>query len=104
MGRVGIDSSAMPEQATSTERVEDPRPGAGPDELREELARSREEVLRLRDLLIAKDAEMGSLKGQVAQLEAGTVRLLQLVQRIRSFVPGFAWRAVSGALRRLRRG
>jgi len=53
-----------------------------------ELARLREENLRLRDLLIAKDAELGSLKGQVAALEAGTARLLNLVGRIRSLVPG----------------
>ena len=44
---MGIDSAAMAEQATTSR--------SGPDtetaELREELARSREEVLRLRDLL-----------------------------------------------------
>ncbi|HEY2055908.1 MAG TPA: hypothetical protein VGH14_18395 [Solirubrobacterales bacterium] len=56
-----------------------------------EIARLREENLRLRDLLIAKDAELGSLKGQVAALEAGTARLLNLVGRIRSIVPGFVW-------------
>jgi hypothetical protein len=64
----------------------------------EEVARLREENLRLRDLLIGKDAEMGSLKGQVAQLEAGTARLLGLVSRIRSLLPGFVWSAL-GKLR-----
>jgi hypothetical protein len=54
----------------------------------DELSRIREENLRLRDLLIAKDAELGSLRGQVAALEAGTGRLLSLVGRIRSMVPG----------------
>jgi hypothetical protein len=54
----------------------------------DELSRLREENLRLRDLLIAKDAELGSLRGQVAALEAGTARLLNLVGRIRSLVPG----------------
>lgn len=67
----------------------------------EELVRSREEVLRLRDLLIAKDAELGSLKGQVAQLEAGTARLLNVVTRVRSLVPGSLWKLASGLLRRL---
>lgn len=56
-----------------------------------ELARLREENLRLRDLLIAKDAELGSARGQVLALEAGTARLLNLVGRIRSIVPGFVW-------------
>ena len=57
----------------------------------EEVARIREENLRLRDLLIAKDAELGSLKGQVAALEAGTARLLGLVARLRSLLPVFVW-------------
>jgi hypothetical protein len=49
----------------------------------EEIARLREENLRFRDLLISKDAELGSLRGQVAALEAGTARLLNVVGRIR---------------------
>lgn len=60
-----------------------------------ELLDLREENLRLRDLLIAKDAELGSLKGQVAALEAGTARLLNLVGYIRSLVPGFVWKALA---------
>jgi hypothetical protein len=72
-----------------------------PPDLRRELDRSNEEILRLRDLLIGKDAELGSLKGQVAQLEAGTARLLNLVSRIRSLLPGFVWSALA-ALRRRR--
>lgn len=91
----------MAEQATSTPPAAVPGPGSAPDDPREELARSREEVLRLRDLLISKDAELGSLKGQVAQLEAGTARLLNVVTKVRSLFPGFAWRAATGLLRRL---
>jgi hypothetical protein len=67
----------------------------------EELAHLREENLRLRDLLIAKDAELGSLKGQVAALEAGTARLLNLVGRIRSLIPGPLAKALAAVLRRL---
>jgi hypothetical protein len=69
----------------------------------EEVARLREENLRLRDLLIGKDAELGALKGQVAQLEAGTARLLGLVARIRSLLPGFIWAALSKLRGRLGR-
>jgi hypothetical protein len=69
----------------------------------EEVARLREENLRLRDLLIGKEAEMGSLKGQVAQLEAGTARLLGLVSRIRSLLPGFVWSALGKVRGRLGR-
>jgi hypothetical protein len=64
----------------------------------DEYLRLREENLRLRDLLIAKDAELGSAKGQVLALEAGTARLLNLVGRIRSLAPGFVWKAL-GRLR-----
>jgi hypothetical protein len=76
----------MADQTTQIEA-----PGKDPLQLQQQLDRSNEEVLRLRDLLIGKDAEMGSLKGQVAQLEAGTARLLGLVSRIRSLLPGFVW-------------
>jgi hypothetical protein len=70
----------------------------------DEVARLREENLRLRDLLIAKDAELGSLKGQVAALEAGTARLLNLVGRIRALMPGSLAKIVSALIRRLPRG
>jgi hypothetical protein len=68
----------------------------------DELARLREENLRLRDLLIARDAELGSLKGQVAALEAGTARLLNLVGRIQSLVPSILLGGLTKLLRRIR--
>ncbi len=70
----------------------------------EEIARLREENLRLRDLLIAKDAELGSFKGQVEALEAGTARLLNLVGRIKALTPGPLLRIISAVLRRVPRG
>jgi hypothetical protein len=69
-----------------------------------ELARLREENLRLRDLLIGKDAEMGMLRGQVAELQAGHARLLNLVTQVRSLLPGFVWKALGSVRRRLSRG
>jgi hypothetical protein len=74
------------------------------DDSTAELARLREENLRLRDLLIAKDAELGSLKGQVAALEAGTARLLNVVGRIRALIPGPLAGVAAAVLRRLPRG
>lgn len=41
----------------------------GQQDLREELDRRQEEILRLRDLLIGKDAELGAAKGRLAELE-----------------------------------
>jgi hypothetical protein len=69
-----------------------------------ELLKLREENLRLRDLLISKDAELGSLRGQVAALEAGTARLLNLVGRIRSMVPGPLQRVLVKVRGLVRRG
>jgi hypothetical protein len=70
----------------------------------EEIARLREENLRFRDLLIAKDAELGSLRGQVAALEAGTARLLNLVGRVRSMIPGPLLRVLGKVRGLARRG
>ena len=85
----------MADQITPVEAPADDHP----ELLREELYQAREEVLRLRDLLIAKDAELGAYKGQVAQLEAGTARLLHLLSRIRSLFPGFVWSTLAALLR-----
>jgi hypothetical protein len=101
---VGIDSAVMAEQATSRQAEPVARGAAEVAELREQLAASREEVLRLRDLLISKDAELGSFKGQVAQLEAGTARLLHLVSRVRALLPEPALQALRLLRSALRRG
>jgi SAM-dependent methyltransferase len=77
----------------------------GPPALREELDRSREEILRLRDLLIGKDAELGRLKGRAVELEDRSQRLSNAVGRLQSRIPG-AMRIAGAGLRRLsgRRG
>lgn len=51
-------------------------------ELREELHRSREEVLRLRDLLIARDRELGAARGRLAELEDTAGRLISVFVRV----------------------
>lgn len=82
----------MPEQTTKSE-------------LRDaEFARLREENLRLRDQLIARDAEIGLMRGQVAELEAGAVRALQMLQRVKAFMPGIVWRTLSRLSRLAKRG
>jgi hypothetical protein len=82
----------------------DPTTAKPPTEPAEELSRLREENLRLRDLLISKDAELGSLKGQVAALEAGTARVLSLLARVKALIPGPFLRVLLPLLRRLQRG
>ena len=51
-------------------------------ELLEELDRRNEEVLRLRDLLIGKDAELGTARGQLAALEDQAQRMANVAARI----------------------
>lgn len=86
----------MPEQATSAE----PRHDREVAELREELRSSREEILRLRDLLIGKDAELGVARGRLAELEELSGRLAATAARIQSRIPGVG--RVAAPLRGLR--
>jgi SAM-dependent methyltransferase len=71
-------------------------------ELLAELDRRNEEVLRLRDLLIGKDAELGAVKGRLAELEDRSMRIAGVKQRLDAHVPGF--RRLVGPLLRLLRG
>jgi len=54
----------------------------------EEQLSPQEEVLRLRDLLIAKEAELGALRGRVAELEGGAAPLAMIGLRLRALLPG----------------
>lgn len=56
--------------------------------LRIELAQAREEVLRLRDLLIAKQGELGGLRGRIAEMEGGAAPLAMIALRLRTLLPG----------------
>lgn len=89
----------MSEQATST----DPRPSQAEDdsELRAQIARQQEEILRLRDLLVGKDAELGAAKGRLAELDDRSRRVAAVVARIDSRIPGLG-KLLGAAVRLLR--
>jgi SAM-dependent methyltransferase len=74
---------------------------AQPEQL-EEISRQQQEILRLRDLLVGMEAELGTAKGKLAELEERTGRLINAKARIELLVPGL--RRVKGVLRRLLRG
>ena len=80
----------MSEQATEAETSQ--------RELREELDRRQEEILRLRDLLIGKESELGAAKGRLAELEDPRVQLLAAKQQIVTRTLG----RLSGLVLRLR--
>jgi len=69
--------------------------------LQQELDARDEEILRLRDLLIARDAELGAAKGRLAMVETGSQRLAGLAARIP--IPG-ATRLLQGLIRLLQGG
>lgn len=75
-----------------------------PEDTTAELVELREENLRLRDQLIARDAEAGVLRGQVAELEAGAARAMHALQRIKGLVPGPIQKLVSLVAPLIRRG
>ena len=66
--------------------------------MRDELDRRQEEILRLRDLLIGKDAELGAVKGQLAALEDPRMQLAGVKQMISAQLLG----RLRGLLLRLR--
>ncbi len=70
-------------------------------QLEDKLERHEEEILRLRDLLIGKDAELGVARGQLAELEDHRMRIAGAKQRIASQVPGLG--RLRNVVRRLRR-
>jgi hypothetical protein len=86
----------MADEATSTRSESTGDGDLGVVELREELARSREEILRLRDLLVGRDAELATARGRLAEIEAGAAPLVTLASRLRALVPGSAIRMAAG--------
>jgi hypothetical protein len=71
-------------------------------ELREELARSREEILRLRDLLIGMEHELGAARGRLAMHEDSKTRIASVQAQLSAKVPGAGF--LFGLLLRLLRG
>lgn len=82
----------MPEQEAPVNEV---------DQLRSRLREQEEEILRLRDLLVGKDVELGVAKGRVTEFEEREKRLGNAKRRIEAKVPFFG-RLVEPVLRLLR--
>ena len=83
----------MSERETSTPEA---------DQLRNSLREKDEEILRLRDLLVGKDVELGVAKGRVAEIEDRAKRLENAKKRIEEQIPVFG-RLVGPILKLLRR-
>jgi hypothetical protein len=89
----------MTDRTTSLEQPQEtssPEAGSDRPELLRELDRRDEEILRLRDLLISKDMELGALRGRLTMLEESSQRLSNFAARIP--IPG-ATRLLQGLIR-----
>jgi SAM-dependent methyltransferase len=78
------------------------QPDSTRPELIGELDRSKEEVLRLRDLLIGMEAELGAAKGKIAEMEDRGKRIENAKKRIEGRIPIFG--KLLGSVLRLLRG
>lgn len=66
------------------------------EELEDQIRSRDEEILRLRDLLIRRDSELGAVKGRLKMLEQGSQRISNAAARIP--IPG-ATRLIQGLIR-----
>jgi len=95
----------------SQEELAEIEAGRGTEErtqLESEVDRLKEENLRLRDLLVGRDAELGATRGRLAAAEDQSQRLANVATRIQARIPGGGGmiRVGSAALRKIqsRRG
>lgn len=75
------------------------------EKLGQELEDLHKEVLRLRDLVIGKEAELGTAQGRVVELESTLVRYMNLEQRLDAVLNSRSWRLMWAAgtpVRRMR--
>jgi SAM-dependent methyltransferase len=71
-------------------------------QLLQEIDRREEEILKLRDLVVGKDAELGAARGQLDAVEANAGRLVNAAAQVQARVPRLT-RVGGAVLRRLQR-
>jgi SAM-dependent methyltransferase len=99
---VGETRAALIALQEQLERLEEEYGSERRPEALAELDKLREENLRLRDLLVGRDAELGAARGELAQHREQSQRLLNAAARIQSRIPG-GMRLGEFALRKLQR-
>jgi hypothetical protein len=81
----------------------DPAPSASSvEELQAEVEQLRKEVLRLRDALIGKDAELGEALGRMAEAQALANQFVASHQRLQDILASRSWRLTWAAGKPLR--
>lgn len=100
-----VEAVAAATQAARAEQQDAPS-SLPHHEIDAEIAELKEEILRLRDQVIGKNAELGTALGRVAELEAWNARYLESAERLEAVLRSRSWRvmwALGTPLRRLRR-
>ncbi len=70
-------------------KLEDGEEGSNRPELLRKLDEQNQEILKLRDLLVGMDAELGAARGRAAELEARTLSLTTAKQKLDARIPLF---------------
>jgi SAM-dependent methyltransferase len=101
-----VRGSLLQTQSRLSELEAEKAEAEGRPALLSQIERNEEEILRLRDLLIGRDAELGAARGQLAVLQDQTQRMANVADRIQSRVPRIMRLGgiLHRALRALRRG
>jgi hypothetical protein len=83
-----VDCGCVTEPSSAPKPLRQVPPSDEQEDLRPELQRAEEEIWRLRDLLIAKESELGVLRGRLQELESGAAPLITIALRLRMLMPG----------------
>jgi hypothetical protein len=78
--RVAESDTSLETRTSGNDRAQH---GSDHHRMVKELEAAREEILRLRDLLIGRDAELGQAEGRVAELEDQIERYTRFIDRLR---------------------
>jgi hypothetical protein len=95
-----LDCGSVTESSSAPKPLRQVPPSDEHEGLRPELERAQEEIWRLRDLLIAKESELGVLRGRLQELESGAAPLVTIALRLRTLLPGSLRSILARILRR----
>jgi len=95
-----VDCGCVTEPSSVPKPLRQVPPSDVHEDLRPELERAQEEIWRLRDLLIAKESELGVLRGRLQELESGAAPLITIALRLRTLMPGSLRSLLARLLRR----
>jgi SAM-dependent methyltransferase len=94
---------ALLDMQAKLERLTEAAEGVDLPQLTDELADLRKEVLRLRDAVIGRDAELATARGRTTELEAQIARYARMEDRLHRLLGSRLWRLAHAAATPLRK-